>query len=434
LAQKLEALERGEIKRLIVTMPPRHGKSELISVRFPCWFLGKHPTQCIVQVGYAESIALVHSRHARDVFVSAEMIRLFPNLRYRPERPGQEVILPEKQAAHEWGTKNGGSYYAVGIGGGLTGRGYDVGIIDDPIKDAEEAESHVIREKVWEWYQTVFFTRMQPEARIIVVMTRWHHDDLVGRILKQIQSDSTSVKWEILQLPAIKDSKALWPGRYSLSELEGIRTSIGSRAFESLYQGNPSIAEGNIFKREWWRYYKDQPHFNRVIHSWDTAFKDKAKNDYSACTVWGETQTGIYLLEAFRAKVEFPELKRIAVSLYDRDKPEVVLVEDKASGQSLIQELNRETKIPLLPIKIDSDKSARAYAATPMIEAGKVYLPESAPWLYDYMEELSAFPNGEHDDFVDSTTQAINWIRKPPGPKECIVVCDAMKEFGLDRI
>ena len=435
LADKLEQVSRGEIKRLIVTMPPRHGKSELVSLRFPCWYLALHPEDFIVQAGYAESIALTHSRRARDVFISAEMTRLFPDLHYRPERAAQEVIVPERQAAHEWGTKLGGSYYAVGIGGGLTGRGFNIGIIDDPIKDAQEAASQTMRDNIWEWYQTVFYTRMQPDARIIVVMTRWHHDDLVGRLLKLARNDPQSDRWEILHLPAIKDGKALWPERYPLDVLERIRAGQtdnpnepgrGSRAFESLYQGNPSIAAGNIFKREWWHYYKAVPKFTRTIHSWDTAFKTKAQNDYSVCTVWGEHVTGLYLLDIYRQKVEFPELKRSAIALYGRDKPAVVLVEDKASGQSLIQELERNTRIPILPVKVDSDKTARAYAITPYIESGRVFLPESAPWLYEYMEELSSFPNGEHDDLVDSSTQAINWLNQRPVREE-IRIYDSMR-------
>ncbi|MBU8921374.1 MAG: phage terminase large subunit [Bacteroidales bacterium] len=416
----LEAVERGELKRLIVIEPPRHGKSEKISLRFPCWYLGRHPIDYIVQAGYAESIALTHSRKARDVFVSPQMTTLFPQVHYRPERAGQETIVPERQAAHEWGTVQGGSYYAVGIGGGLTGRGFNLGIIDDPVKDEEEASSQTIRNKVWDWYTTVFRTRAEPDAAIIIVMTRWHMDDLVGRLLKQAREDPASDQWTVLHFPAIKDGKALWPERYPLEELEKIRSSIGGRAFESLYQGNPTIAEGQIIKRDWWQYYKERPEFIRIIHSWDTAFKDKQQNDYSVCTVWGETQTGYYLLDVWRGKVEFPELKRTVIALFERDKPTAVIVEDKASGQSLIQELERETKIPVLPVKVDSNKVARANAVTPTIEAGRVFIPKSAPWQFDYIEELSAFPNAEHDDQVDSTTQALSFMRGIQG-KEFMV-------------
>jgi len=427
LTVALEAIERGEIKRLIVLMPPRHGKSELVSLRFPCWYLARHPSEYIVQAGYAESIALTHSRKARDIFISPEMARLFPDIHHRPERPGQELVIPERQAAHEWGTKQGGSYYAVGIGGGLTGRGFDIGIIDDPVKDEEEATSQTIRDKVWDWYQKVFRTRAEPDATIIVVMTRWHQDDLVGRLLKQMQEDPQSDRWEVLHFKAIKDGQALWAERYPIEVLRKIQSSIGGRAFESLYQGSPTVAEGQIIKREWWRYYKQPPNFLRIIHSWDTAFKDKSQNDYSVCTVWGETQNGFYLLDVWRARVEFPELKRAAVALDARDNPSAVPVEDKASGQSLIQELQRDTKIPVIPFKVDSNKVARANSVTPLIEAGKVFLPESASWLFDYIEELSAFPNAEHDDQVDSTTQALSFMRGKVEPQEQIVIYDAME-------
>ena len=399
--------------------------------------MAKHPEDYIVQAGYAESIALTHSRQARDIFTAPELVRLFPNIHHRPERPGQETIIPERQAAHEWGTKQGGSYYAVGIGGGLTGRGFDIGIIDDPVKDAEEAESETIRAKGWAWYTTVFLTRGQPNAAIIIVMTRWHQDDLVGRLLTLSAKDPGADQWKVLHFPAIKDGKALWPERYSLETLLKIRSGQatnpnepgqGSRAFESLYQGNPTIAEGEIIKREWWRYYKELPSFDRTVHSWDTAFKDKHLNDYSVCSIWGETSNGFYLKDIWRAKVEFPELKRIALALYERDIPDVVLVEDKASGQSLVQELQRNTRIPVLPIKVDANKVARANAATPLIEAGKVYLPESASWLFDYIEELSAFPNAKHDDQVDSTTQALSYMRGPGEEIEAIVVYDTMEE------
>ena len=437
LSDALEAMERGELKRLIVLMPPRHGKSESISLRFPCWYLAKHPEEYIVQAGYAESIALTHSRKARDIFISPEMTRLFPDIHHRPERAGQEVIIPERQAAHEWGTKQGGSYYAVGIGGGLTGRGFNVGIIDDPVKDAEEAESQTYRDRVWDWYRTVFITRAEPGAAIIIVMTRWHQDDLVGRLLKLSLKDQRADQWKVLHFPAIKDGEALWPERYPLDVLERIRSGQadkpdepgqGSRAFESLYQGNPTIAEGQIVKREWWHFFRQRPNFERIIHSWDTAFKDKAQNDYSVCTVWGEAQNGYYLLDVWRDKVEFPELKRVAVALYERDLPNLVLVEDKASGQSLVQELQRNTRIPVLPFKVDANKVARANSVTPLIEAGKVLLPEYAPWLFDYIEELSAFPNAEHDDQVDSTTQALSFMRGPGEPVEQVVIYDAMAE------
>ena len=302
------------------------------------------------------------------------------------------------------------SYIAAGVGGGITGEGADLLIIDDPVKNAEEAESEVYREKVYQWYITTARTRLQPDASIILVQTRWHMADLAGRLLEDAERDPLADQWQVVSFPAIKDDKALWPERYNIPTLTNIRATIGSKAFESLYQGNPVAAEGNVFKREWWKYYKELPPFKRFIHSWDTAFKDKAQNDYSVNTVWGEAVNGYYLLDMWRQKVEYPELKRTAISMNSRDKPHMVLIEDKASGQSLIQELRRDTAIPLMPVKVDADKSARAYAITPLIESGRVFLPESAPWLHTFLEELSSFPNGEHDDIVDSTTQALRTL------------------------
>jgi len=425
----------------MVVIPPRHGKSELVSLRFPCWYLAKHPKDYIVQAGYAESIALTHSRRARDIFISSAMGKLFPGIFYRPERAGQEAVIPERQAAHEWGTRQRGSYYAVGIGGGLTGRGFNLGIIDDPVKDEEEATSQVYRERVWSWYTTVFQTRVQPDAAIIIVMTRWHEDDLVGRLLTLSSKDKKADQWEVLHFPAIKDGKALWPERYPIEVLERLRAGQaddpnepgrGSRAFESLYQGNPTMAEGELFKREWWRFFTERPKFNMILQSWDTAFKDKDQNDFSVCTTWGVTNEGYYLLNVWRDKVQFPELKIAAKALYDRDKPNIVLIEDKASGQSLIQELQRDTKIPLLPIKVDANKVARANACTPTVEAGKVFLLKSAPWLIDFTDEMSAFPNAKHDDQVDSFTQALNFLRLEPEQEEEVVIYDAMREVNMD--
>ncbi len=206
---------------------------------------------------------------------------------------------------------------------------------------------------------------------------------------------------------------ALWPDKYPLDALINIRASIGSRAFESLYQCSPSVAAGQVFRREWWRYYKVRPVFKQIIHSWDTAFKTKSSSDYSVLTVWGVTATGYYLLDVIRQRLELPDLKRTAILAAQRDKPSAIYIEDAASGQSLIQELRRETRLSIIPKRVDSDKVVRAYAVTPLIEAGRVFLPESAPWLLEFIEELSAFPNGEFDDEVDSTSMALRMMGNP---------------------
>ncbi len=404
LAEKLEAIEQGTLKRLMVFMPPRHGKSELCSIRFPAWYLGRNQQRQVIGCSYAENLAYSFSYAIRETIASPSYQRLWP-------------LCLDTAGAVRWQLANKdnkrASYIAAGVGGGITGEGADLLIIDDPIKNAEEAESETYREKTYQWYITTARTRLQPDAAVILILTRWHMADLAGRLLEDAKRDPKADQWQVMCLPALNENQALWPERYPVPALENIRASIGGRAFESLYQGNPTMAEGNIFKREWWKFYKARPQFQYTIQSWDTAFKDKAENDYSVCTVWGVTQNAFYLLDVVRERVEFPELKRMCITAYERDKPQRVYIEDKASGQSLIQELKRETRIPIFPIKVDKDKVARANAITPLIESGRVILPEYASWLHDYIQELSNFPNGEHDDQVDSTTQALSQMANP---------------------
>ena len=410
LAEKLEAVERGEIKRLMVFMPPRHLKSETCSIRFPAWFLGRNPQKQIIGCSYAESLAYTFSYAVRETISSPLYQKLWP-------------LQLDTSGAVRWQLANKDnrrpSYIAAGIGGGITGEGADLLVIDDPVRDYAEAMSETYRDRAWQWWIATALTRLQPGGAVVLVMTRWHEDDLAGRILKVSQQDPGADQWVVVHFPAISGGNALWPEKYPLELLESIKAGqvdnpdtpgAGSRAFEALYQGNPTRAVGNIFRREWWQYYRERPVFNHIVHSWDTAFKSSSENDYSVCTSWGVTQSGYYLLDVWRQRVEFPELKRACKSLYERDHPWQVYIEDKASGQSLLQELKRDTAIPLKPVKIDSDKTARAYAVTPLIESGRVYLPERASWLHDFIEELSTFPNGEHDDCVDSLTQALGQI------------------------
>jgi len=390
----------------MVFMPPRHGKSELCTVRFPAWYLGRNPQKQIISCSYAESHAYSFSYAVRGVIGGEAYQALWP---HRLETAG----------AIRWqlaGKENlRASYIAAGIGGGITGEGADLLIIDDPIRNYQEADSKTYRNSNWMWWITTALTRLQPDGAVILIMTRWHEDDLAGRILKASKVAGAD-QWEVLHLRAIADGKALWPEKFPLKVLEAIRAGqvddpdmpgAGSRAFEALYQGNPTIAQGNILRRDWWRYYTERPVLTDIIHSWDTAFKGGTESDYSVCQVWGKSETGYYLLDSWRQRVEYPDLKKAAIALYERDKPSAVYIEDKASGQSLVQELKRDTAIPIRPVKVDRDKVARANAVTPLIESGRVYLPERAPWLHGLIEELSAFPTGEHDDQVDALTQAL---------------------------
>jgi predicted phage terminase large subunit-like protein len=411
IADRLEAIEKGKINRLMIFAPPRHGKTEVVSVRFPAMYLGKHQQAQIIATSYAESLAYSNSWSVRTTIESPQYQRLWP-------------LTLDRSGAVRWQLadkeNNRASYIAAGVGGGITGEGANLLLIDDPVKNKEEAESEVVREKIWSWYRTVARTRLQPDAAVVLVMTRWHTADLAGKLVDLAKTNPKADQWEVLHLKAIDNGKALWPERYPLEELEKIRESIGGRDFEALYQGNPTIAEGSIFKRDWWKYYSVRPSmFLRIIHSWDTAFKIGEDLDPTVCTVWGETYDGYYLLDVWRRCVEFPELKKTTISMFNRDRSNAVLIEDKASGQSLIQEI-RKTRIPVLAIKVDKDKVARANACTPLIQSGKVFLPEYAPWLFDYIEELSGFPHADHDDQVDSTTQALNWMNSGVGLDEVV--------------
>ncbi len=250
---------------------------------------------------------------------------------------------------------------------------------------------------------------------MVIIQTRWHHDDLAGWLLREHPEEN----WEVLNLPAIaeadgdgrKEGEALWPEQYPIKTLEGI-DGIGGATWAALYQQRPTAAEGEVFKREWWQRYSEFPQFRRIVQSWDTAFKTALKTTTACARRGAKTKTGYYLLHAWRARVEFPQLKRQVAALAEEWKPSAILVEDKASGQSLIQELKQGSRFPILAIKVDKDKLARAYSASPLVEAGKVFLPASAPWLTDLLYELCVFPAGAHDDSVDSVTQALNWMAR----------------------
>jgi len=371
---------------------------------FPAWYLGRNPKRSIITASYGQELADDFGRRVRNLVSDPLHRSIFPASR----------LADDSTSMRRFNTTAGGSYYAVGRGGPITGRGANALIIDDPLKDREEAYSDTIRRALHEWYCYVAYTRLQPGAAIVLVQTRWHEDDLAGRMLRERSSDC-----EVLSLSAIAETdesfrhegEALWPQKFPLEMLKQIHVAIGDAAWASLYQQRPSAAEGTIFKRGWWRRFKDPPQCKRVIQSWDTAFKTGTENDYSVCTTWGVTENGYYLLWVWRGRVEFPELKRRMSMLAEQWNPSAILIEDKASGQSLIQELKYASALPIIPVKVDTDKRVRAEAVTPLIEAGKVYLPESAPWLNDYVDELAGFPTAVHDDAVDSTTQALNWLR-----------------------
>jgi predicted phage terminase large subunit-like protein len=410
IVSRLEAIERGEISRLMISMPPRHDKSLLTSTIFPAWYLGRHPERSVIFATYGQELSDDFGRKVRNLISEPAHRAIFPSCR----------LSGDSTAAHRFNIMPSGAYFAVGRGGPITGRGAHLLIIDDPLKDYQEASSETTRKALHDWFTSVAYTRLAPGGAIVLVQTRWHEDDLAGRLLSLNENE----RWEELSLPAVAESdeefrrqgEALWPARFPLSELERIRRAIGERAFVSLYQQRPAAAEGTIFKRDWWRFYSSPiaASWTRKVQSWDTAFKTGTENDFSVCTTWGVSENGYYLLHLWRERVEFPELKRVVASLAEQWKPNAILVEDKASGQSLLQELKLSTALPIIPVRVDSDKQTRAQAITPLMEAGRIFIPESASWARDFVEEMAGFPNGIYDDVVDSTTQALNYLRVEP--------------------
>ncbi|NLT36712.1 MAG: phage terminase large subunit [Methanomassiliicoccus sp.] len=407
LDHKLRDVATGYCPRLIITMPPRHGKSMLVSQYFPPWFLGTFPDKRVMLASYEAGFASSWGRKARDIMEA-----------YGPAVWGIQV-REDSKASDRWDLKgHPGGMVTAGVGGPLTGKGADVLIIDDPIKNAEEASSKVIREKAWEWYQSTAYTRLEPGGAVILIQTRWHKDDLAGRLLSQKARGGE--KWDVLNLPAIAPEgdilgrvpgAPLWPERFDLPRLRAIKDTVGTYFWMAMYQQSPTEPGGNILKREWFTYYRDVPELHFIVQSWDCAFKSGKASDYSACTTWGQTPGGYCLLDVWRGRVEYPDLIRMARAQYDKHRPHAVIIEDAGSGQSLLQDLRRESIIPALPIKATKDKETRVNVISPLFESGRVHFPERHELLADLQEELLNFPNAEHDDMVDSISQALAYLK-----------------------
>lgn len=401
---------RGETKRLILNIPPRYSKTEIAVVNFIAWCMGMAPDAEFIHTSYSGTLASNNASQVRDLVRTPLFNLCFPKTH----------ISESSSAKSDWRTTEGGVVYAQGSGGSITGFGAGklrsgfggAIVIDDPHK-ADEATSDTMRKNVITWFGNTLESRKNDPKNtpIILIMQRLHEDDLSGFLL----AGGNGEKWEHVNIPAIDtQGNALWPVKHSIEELRTMERT-NPYVFAGQYMQRPAPLGGGIFKEAWWRYYSMLPKAKRIIQSWDTSFKAKEQNDYSVCTTWAECEAGYYIIDRFKAKMEYPELKRTAVNLAAIHKPNAILVEDKASGQSLIQELRRDTKLPVVAIQVDSDKVSRAHAVTPLIESGRVFLPEQADWLLDYIAQLGTFPNAAHDDDVDSTTQALNYFARGGG-------------------
>ncbi len=405
----IEALEWAVEKqdaRLIVTMPPRHSKSLNVSEHLPAWYLGRYPDRRIIAASHTASLAYTFSRRVRNKFADPRWP--FPGIR----------VADDKGAVSAWDIANRlGGYVSVGVGGSPTGTGANLLIIDDPIRSQSDAESETVRESIWEWYQGTLRTRLEPGGSIILTATRWHTDDLTGRLLDA--QEHGGEQWRHLHMPAISDDgHALWLSRWPLEALERIKQAVGTRVFISQYQGAPVAAEGGTFKHDWWRTYSELPRLERIEITVDSAFKTGIANDYSVFAAWGADEYGnAYLLNVWRERVEFPDLIRLGYTAMQwaeqRFAPLIPLlvVEDQASGQSAIQTWRHPTTgdgISVTAFAIGgASKLARAEAITSFVEGGRVFIPEYAPWLDDWLHEHDTFPSGKHDDQVDTTAIGI---------------------------
>ncbi|MDB4410999.1 phage terminase large subunit [bacterium] len=408
IADKFNKLAKGEIKRLIINMPPRHTKSEFASFLLPAWMVGRKPDLKIIQSTHTTELAIRFGRKAKTLIDSPEYQQMF-----------KTTLREDSQAAGKWETSQGGEYYAAGVGSAITGRGADLLIIDDPHSE-QDALNMASMERAYEWYTSGPRQRLQPGGAIVVVMTRWNMKDLTGMLLKS-QKELKADKWHLIEFPAILPSgKPVWPEYWKKDELEGVKASISIGKWNAQWMQNPTAEEGSLIKREWWKVWEKDtmPPLEHVIQSYDTAFLKKESADYSAITTWGvfrpneDSPPNLILLDAVKDRLEFPELRKKAMEQYKYWNPETVIIESKASGLPLTYEL-RKMGIPVINFTPSrgNDKHARVNACAPIFESGQIWAPDMK-FAEEVVEECASFPYGDHDDLVDSTTQAVMRFRQ----------------------
>ena len=411
MADAFNRIATGELKRLIINMPPRHTKSEFASHLFPAWYLGRFPDRKVIQTAHTAELAVGFGRKVRNLVGSKDYEKIFSGVR----------LSADSKAAGRWNTNLGGDYFAIGVGGAVTGKGADILIVDDPHSEQEAAQNDPsVYDRTYEWYTSGPRQRLQPGGAICLVMTRWSKKDLTGSILKASIERGGSDEWEIIELPAILPSgNPLWPGFWPIEQLEALKAELPVGKWSAQYQQEPTSEEGAIIKREWWKEWTKgkPPPCDFVIQSWDTAFLAKETADYSACTTWGvfygeDGDANIILLDALQERLEFPDLKQRAYDMYKEYEPDAFIVEAKAAGSPLIFELRR-IGIPVSEYTPGRgrDKIARVNAVSDLFHSGRVWAPKKR-WAEEVIEQFAAFPVGDHDDLVDSSTQALLRFRQ----------------------
>lgn len=412
LAKIFEAVMRGEKKRVIINIAPRMGKSEFSSYLFPAYFLGRFPEKKIIMATHTAGLSEDFGRRVRNLLESEEYAEVFPDT----------VVADDQKAAGKWSTGAGGQYYAVGVGGALAGRGADLFVIDDPHSEQDmKANSRLSFDNAWNWFQTGPLQRLMPNGAIIIVMTRWSLIDLTGRLIDFSIKNPDSTPWEIVELPAIlnedtENEKSLWPEQWPLDQLKAKKAVLDPRFWNAQYMQQPTSDYSAVISRKSWRTWEgaDPPSCEYVIQSWDTAFEIKNTSDYSACTTWGvwyndedNGSPNLILLDAFKDRMTFPDLKQTALKHYKEWQPDAFIIEKKAAGAPLIQEM-RKMGIPVEEFSPSrgNDKMVRLNAVADLFSSGKVWVPDTR-WAREVVEEVASFPVGEHDDYVDTVTQAL---------------------------
>jgi len=398
----VECISKGN-GRLVVTLPPRHGKSELLSHWVPVWCLETWPTANVILTSYEADFAASWGRKVRDTIQANKK-----ELKVR--------VSEQSSSASRWNTAQGGGMVTAGVGGPITGRGGDLIILDDPIKNWQDAQSETVRGTLIDWFYSTLYTRADPDATIIVIQTRWHILDLAGELLARSPSE-----WKEVRLPALAEvndplgrqpGEALCPERYTAGHLLRNKEEMGTMMFSALYQQSPAPPQGSIFHREWWKFYDEEPEFKAVIQSWDCGYERREDSSYSVCQTWGVAENGFYLVDQFRDRLEYPDLLRAVKVLDERFSPELILIEYQAAGRSLVQDLYNNTRLPIKGVKTTREsKEIRAGLVSPLVETGKVFLPRNARWVSDFLYELTVFPVGSHSDQVDALSQALTFLK-----------------------
>lgn len=402
LAIALQNVLRRTNQRVIVTMPPRHGKSLLSSQLFSSWYLGHYPERDVILASYGQDLSTDFGRWVRNAMHSPFFRFVFPEV----------AIADDSDSKSRFHTSRGGGFVATSRGGSLTGKGGHLILIDDIFKNRQDASSQTTRQMVTDWYKSTLRTRLASGGSIVVVNTRWHEEDLIGFLTAN--TDENSIPWQHVNIPAIStEGKALWPEKFPIETLNQIKKDIGTFEFEALYQQNPTPLEGGIIKRNWIKYYTALPDsFDNVIMSWDMTFKDSESSDFVTGGVWGVKGASFYLIDQVRARMDFVATCNAFVALSAKHKRAITkLVEDKANGSAVISALKQKVS-GIVPVNPRGSKHARLQAVSPLFEAGNVYIPSPnlAPWVNDYVEELVGFPYMKNDDQVDQTSQALQHL------------------------